>query len=70
MERQYRTTESQRMAVRRYQKNHPEKFAEKTSDYLVGMVEYMERRYNAQAGRYEDMAISCLNLGTIEPDRY
>ena len=70
MGRQYRTTESQRMAVRRYQKNHPEKFAEKTRDYLAGMVEDRERRYNAQAGRYEDMAISCLNLGTIEPDSY
>jgi putative salt-induced outer membrane protein YdiY len=70
MERQYRTTENQRMAVRRYQKNHPEKFAKKTCDYLAGMVENRERRYNAQAGRYEDMAISCLNLGTIEPDSY
>lgn len=58
------------MAVRRYQKNHPEKFAKKTCDYLAGMVENRERRYNAQAGRYEDMAISCLNLGTIEPDSY
>ena len=70
MERQYRTTESQRMAVRRYQKNHPEKFAEKTSDYLVGMVEYMERRYNSMVGREEDAFIRTLSLGTIEPDSY
>jgi hypothetical protein len=70
MERQYRTTERQRLAVRRYQKNHPEKFADKTSNYLINMIWDTERRYNARAGREEDAFISTLNLGTIEPDRY
>ena len=70
MERQYRTTERQRLAVRRYQKNHPEKFLDKASNYLPIMVSDKERRYNARAGREEDAFISTLNLGTIEPDRY
>ena len=70
MKRQHKTSEKQRMAVRRYQKNHPEKFAKKTSDYLAVMVADRERRYNNMVGRDEDMVISCLNLGTIEPDRY
>ena len=70
MERQYRTTERQRLAVRRYQKNHPEKFADKTSDYLTNMVSDKERRYNARAGREEDAFIRTLSLGTIEPDSY
>jgi len=70
MERQCKTTERQRLAVRRYQKNHPEKFAENLADFLTIMTWNAERRYNARAGREEDAFIRTLNLGTIEPDRY
>lgn len=70
MERQCRTPERQRLAVRRYQKNHPEKFADKTSNYLTSMIMDAERRYNARAGREEDVFISTLSLGTIEQDSY
>lgn len=70
MERQYRTTERQRLAVRRYQKNHPEKFAENLADFLTILTWNAERRYNARAGREEDAFISTLSLGTIEPYSY
>ena len=70
MKRQYKTTERKRLAARRYQKNHPEKFADKTSKYMTSMILDAERRYNARAGREEDAFIRTLSLGTIEPDSY
>ena len=70
MERQYKTTERQRLAVRRYQKNHPEKYEENLADFLTILTWNAERRYNARAGREEDAFISTLSLGTIEPDSY
>ncbi len=70
MKRQYKTTERQRLAVRRYQKNHPEKYAENLADFLTILTWDAERRYNARAGREEDAFIRTLSLGTIEPDSY
>ena len=70
MERQHKTTERQRLAARRYQKKHPEKYAENLADFLTILTWDAERRYNARAGREEDSFISTLNLGTIEPDSY